>query len=348
MYTYLLPWYDEHQRTLPWRAPAGQKPNPYYVLLSEIMLQQTTVPTVISYFNRFIEKWPTLADFATASLDEIYHAWQGLGYYSRAKNLHRCIQEICEKHQGEIPRQEDILRTLPGIGPYTAAAVAAIAYDAPTVPVDGNIVRVFTRFHAILTPLPALKTEVFQKIHTITPPHRSGDFAQSLMDLGSRICQPRKAQCPICPLQSQCKGYATGLADELPKRGIKTKVPTRYGLIFWEETPEGYVRINRRPDKGLLANLIEIPGTDWRDTPWSADDLTQALSTHRNIDTITWHWIDGEVKHTFTHFHLHLKMIKIINPHADITQGLWAKKDEFATYPLPTVMKKVITHIQKN
>lgn len=356
MHTLLLPWYDENQRTLPWRALPGQKPNPYHVLLSEIMLQQTTVTTVISYFNRFIEKWPTLTDFATASPDEVYHAWQGLGYYSRAKNLHRCIQEICEKYQGKIPQQEVLLRTLPGIGPYTAAAVAAIAYDQATVPVDGNIVRVFARFHALSTPLPTLKTEVFQKIHTITPPYRSGDFAQSLMDLGSRVCQPRKAQCSICPLQSQCQGYATGLMDELPKRAIKTKTPTRYGLIFWEETPEGYVRLNRRPNKGLLANLIEIPGTNWRDTPWSTDDFTQeltgSLSDSNNfnilVNTLAWRWIDGEIKHTFTHFHLHLRMIKFINPHADITQGLWAKRDDFPTYPFPTVMKKVIAHIQKH
>lgn len=331
----LLNWYDREHRQLPWRASPGKAPNPYHVLLSEIMLQQTTVITVIGYFERFIEKWPTLADFAAASLDEIYHAWQGLGYYSRAKNLHKCAEEIQANHKGIIPSDPKILQSLAGIGPYTAAAIAAIAYDYPIIPVDGNIVRVFSRLLDLQTPLPPLQKEVRTIVEDYVPLNRSGDFAQALMDLGATICKPQKPNCEKCPLNSSCKVAFLEQASTLPRKKPKPLKPTLYGVVFWYETPSGKVWLRRRPDKGLLANLMEFPGLEWRREPYKTEEIES-----QKLQSSKWDILPKIVKHTFTHFHLELTVVKTIG--SEIAGEVCVSPENLSNYALPTLMKKVM------
>lgn len=334
----LLAWYDVHQRQLPWRVTPGQAPNPYRVWLSEIMLQQTTVATVKDYFTNFVTRWPTIDDLSKASLDEIFHAWQGLGYYSRARNLHQCAQVLDQEYKGKLPQDVDTLLTLPGIGPYTAAAIAAIAFDQPTVPVDGNIVRVLARLFALTTPLPAVKEKVFNLAKQLIPTKRSGDFAQGLMDLGATICRPKNPNCKICPLQRNCVGYSTGIANQIPFPAVKTTKPKRYGVAFWVENEQGEILIEKRPDKGLLAGLMGLPTTAWRDEPW--DGLCEEALSYAPHGAQNWKPLSVVVRHTFTHFHLELKVIRgttTIN-----SQGFWTSIDNMHAHALPTVMKKVI------
>lgn len=340
----ILEWYDKSHRHLPWRAEPGDVPNPYHVLLSEIMLQQTTVGTVLGYFPRFIERWATLSELAKADLQEVYHCWQGLGYYSRAKNLHRCAQEIESEYQGKIPMEEVQLLKLSGIGPYTASAIAAIAFEQPTVPVDGNIVRVFSRLLNLVTPLPQLKEEIYGLVKEYIPTKRRGDFAQGLMDLGATICKPKAPRCDICPCQKICNAYKQSInhsfsVDSLPTKEQKAPKPKKYGIIFWYETPEGHVWLRKRPSKGLLANLIEIPGTLWGEVN---PDLEQELAKVSSSSE-SWRILPGQVSHTFTHFHLSLTVV--------MGQGDNAFGDfpcppaQFKDHALPTLMKKVINHV---
>lgn len=334
----LLPWYDSNQRILPWRAVPGHSPNPYHVWLSEIMLQQTTVATVKDYFFRFVTRWPALENLANATLDEVFHNWQGLGYYSRARNLHKCAQTLVQDYKGLLPREEQILLKLPGIGPYTAAAIAAIAYDQPIVPVDGNVVRVFSRLFALETPLPALKNEVQTLAKEMAPSHRSGDFAQSLMDLGATVCRPRNPLCEICPLQEVCKGYHKGSAAQLPRPTEKGIKPRRYGIAFWVENNAGEILLEKRPDKGLLAGLIGLPTTIWQDAPWDLE--SDALRTGGPEGVKAWNYLPGVVHHTFTHFHLELK---IARGRTNASQkGFWSPLENLKSHAFPTVMKKVI------
>lgn len=333
----LLSWYDINQRTLPWRAISGHNPNPYHVWLSEIMLQQTTVATVKDYFSRFVARWPAIKDLAEATLDEVFHNWQGLGYYSRARNLHNCARMLMRDFKGILPYDEITLQSLPGIGPYTAAAIAAIAYDQPVVPVDGNVVRVLSRFFAFETPLPALKSEVQTFVKKMVPSQRSGDFAQSLMDLGATVCRPRNPLCVACPLQEFCKGYRQGIAAQLPYPALKGIKPRRYGIVFWVENNEGDILLEKRPDKGLLAGLVGLPTTLWQDTPWLEPDL---LKTKTPASVESWEYLPEIVRHTFTHFHLELTIAK---GRANATQnGFWSSLENLKSHALPTVMKKVI------
>jgi A/G-specific adenine glycosylase len=334
----ILSWYDDHQRILPWRARPGHLSNPYHVWLSEIMLQQTTVVTVKDYFTKFVERWPTLESLATASLDEVFHAWQGLGYYSRARHLHECAQILVNDFKGIIPREEKILLTLPGIGPYTAAAIAAIAFDQPTVPVDGNIVRVFSRLYALTSPLPAVKQEVQSFVKQIVPSQRRGDFAQGLMDLGATICRPKNPSCNMCPLQKICVGRSQGIASQLPHPAKKVEKPRRYGLIFWVENSRGEILLEKRPNKGLLAGLMSLPTTEWRNEPW--EGLSEEALSYAPQGGLNWEPLSAVVRHTFTHFHLELRIAKgTINVSHN---GIWSSVEEFSTYAFPTVMKKVI------
>lgn len=339
----ILKWYDVNQRHLPWRALPGKIPNPYHVLLSEVMLQQTTVITVKDYFNRFIDRWPTLADLAKAPLEDVYHAWQGLGYYSRAKNLLKCAQEIQDYFDGCIPSTEEKLLTLSGVGPYTAAAIAAIAFDQPTVPVDGNIIRVFSRLYALMIPLPALKMEVFNLVKNHVPSQRPGDFAQSLMDLGATVCKPKNPHCSLCPVRSFCQAYQRGLSlsttfrpDDLPFREPKKVKPKKHGVIFWYESPDNQVWIRKRPPTGLLANLMEIPGTSWEESIFDLDDILKEAP----FSQTSWELLESSVQHTFTHFHLTLRVLKGKGNHkaGDFT----CYPSEFGKYAFPTLMKKVI------
>jgi A/G-specific adenine glycosylase len=324
----LLQWYDTHQRQLPWRALPGKQPNPYYVLLSEVMLQQTTVGTVIDYFKRFIARWPTLEDLAQAHQEELYHQWQGLGYYSRARNLHACITTIVQNHGGTIPQTPNELIKLPGIGSYTAASLAAIAYDYPIIPVDGNITRVIARLLAIETPLPDLKNSIF-KIVAPLQPAQAGDFAQSLMDLGATVCKPKNPLCHECPLASSCQSYKTNQQHFIPFSKPKPLKPTRYTYAFWYHDEEGFVALKRRPETGVLANMVVLPTSEWVDDP----SLLPFVEPE-------WIRVPKTIKHTFTHFHLIIEpfITKDIN-HSNIFK---VKPQNFEDYPIPTLMKKVI------
>lgn len=332
IHTSLLGWYDRHQRQLPWRATSTQQPNPYHVLLSEVMLQQTTVATVIDYFNRFITRWPSLSDLATAGRDELYHQWQGLGYYSRARNLHACITTITKSHAGQIPKTPEQLIQLPGIGPYTAASIAAIAYDYPVVPVDGNVTRVLARLLAIATPLPKLKNEVFKLAGHLTP-ERAGDFAQSLMDLGATICKPTTPLCAQCPLNHTCQSFRENQQHIIPVKAPKIQKPTCYTYAFWCQDQNGLVCLSRRPETGLLANMVGLPTCDWVETP----DLLPPINPQ-------WIQIPGTIKHTFTHFHL--KVDCFITQTTEYPITFKTKPGNFKDYPIPTLMKKAIDKCQ--
>lgn len=334
----LLTWYDTHQRVLPWRAISGHNPNPYHVWLSEIMLQQTTVATVKDYFCRFVTRWPILEDLAKATLDEVFHNWQGLGYYSRARNLHQCAQTLVRDYKCLLPHEARILQTLPGIGPYTAAAIAAIAYDQPIVPVDGNVVRVFSRLFALETPLPTLKNEVQTLAKNMVPSHRSGDFAQSLMDLGATVCRPRNPLCEICSLQEACQGRHRGIAAQLPRPALKGIKPRRYGVAFWVENNKGEILLEKRPDKGLLAGLVGLPTTIWQDMPYDLESDVLMAGGPEGVKA--WEYLPEIVRHTFTHFHLELTIAKGQTNTSE--SRFWSSLENLKSHALPTVMKKVI------
>ena len=261
----LLAWYDRHRRTLPWRAPAGRRADPYVVWLSEIMLQQTTVATVGDYFRRFVERWPTIEALAAAPIDEVLSAWAGLGYYARARNLHACALAVAGPHGGRFPTEEAALLALPGIGAYTAAAIRAIAFDQPASAVDGNVERVIARLFAIETPLPDAKTEIKARAARLVPAERAGDYAQAMMDLGATVCTPRNPRCVICPLMANCKARKLGLAEDLPRRAPKALKPTRRGLAFVLARKDGAILLRKRPPKGLLGGMDEVPSSPWRE-----------------------------------------------------------------------------------
>lgn len=333
----LLRWYDAHRRALPWRAPPGVTPDPYRVWLSEIMLQQTTVATVAPRYARFLARWPSVAALASASLDDVLHEWQGLGYYARARNLHACAQAVVDKYGGRFPDDEEALRALPGIGAYTAAAIAAIAFDRRATAVDGNVERVMARLHGIETPLPAAKAELAAAARALTPAERCGDFAQALMDLGATVCTPRRPRCPACPWREGCTAFASGDADSLPRRAPKAPRPTRHGVVFWLEDAAGRVLLRKRPPKGLLAGLYEFPSTPWREKPWGEAEAF----AHAPADGQRWDIVGGEVVHVFTHFRLVLRVARRRLAPTTRPTGVWAAPDAFGDYALPSVMKKV-------
>lgn len=340
----MLDWYDRHHRTLPWRAEPGETPDPYHVWLSEIMLQQTTVITVGPYFAAFLQRWPTVTALAKAELDDVLHAWQGLGYYARARNLHKCAKVVAAEYDGIFPDTEDGLLKLPGIGPYTAAAVAAIAFNRHSSPVDGNIERVISRLFALETPLPDVKPEIKQKSAALTPSDRPGDYAQALMDLGATICTPRNPACGICPWQTPCDGRKSGLAPDLPKKRKKPAKPTRVGYAFWIRRDDGKILVRRRPEKGLLGGLYEVPGSDWRtiDTP---DDVMLSEAPIK----AKWTELDGTVGHTFTHFHLDVTVLatELTTTECEKLDGSWTTIDGLSDFALPTLMKKIVRHALK-
>jgi len=334
----LLSWYDENRRDLPWRVPPGRSAEPYYVWLSEIMLQQTTVATVETYFRHFVHRWPTVKLLANAPLDDVLHAWQGLGYYARARNLHKCARLIVDRHDGRFPDTEADLRALPGIGVYTAAAIAAIAFDQPTLPVDGNIERVIARLWAIDAPLPAAKPEIRRRAAEFRPARRSGDLAQAMMDLGAMVCLPRRAHCPRCPLVRHCRMAGRDEAATLPRKAPKKPKPVRRGVAFWLTRANGAVLLRRRPERGLLGGMFEIPSTEWIEN--GAFDYTVGDLPVAAADLAT---LPGTVRHTFTHFHLELAVV-VGRSSAAIVDGNWVPPDRFGDFALPTVMKKVCRH----
>lgn len=340
LFNSLIKWYDLNHRVLPWRAEKGTIPNSYHVWLSEIMLQQTTVVTVIPYFQNFLKLWPSIDTLAKASLDEIYHAWQGLGYYSRAKNLQKCAQILFNNYQSMIPKSAEELIKLPGVGPYTAAAIAAIAFDEPTIPVDGNVIRVLSRVFSITTPLPKLKDDIQILTQSLIPSQRSGDFAQALMDLGATICQPRSPKCLECPLTHLCKAYEQGTVNNLPIAAKKALKPTRYGVVFWVESQDDNILIQKRGEKGLLAGLMEFPTTPWAEKQW----IDQDYLDHAPLKNQNWLHLPSEVSHTFTHFHLKFRIVRttIETKIESMDNSFWVPISEVKNYALPTLMKKVM------
>jgi A/G-specific adenine glycosylase len=335
--TSLLDWYDRQRRHLPWRAAHGQRPDPYRVWLSEIMLQQTTAATVGPYFDRFVARWPDISALAAASLDEVLRLWQGLGYYARARNLHACARAVATRHGGAFPEEPAALRTLPGIGAYTAAAIAAIAFDRPVAAVDGNVERVVARLYAVETPLPDAKPELAARAAALVPARRAGDFAQAMMDLGATLCTPRRPRCVLCPWRSCCAAFASGRAEALPARTEQKERPQRYGVAFWLRRADGKVLLRRRAEHGLLGGMIEVPSTAWRAVPWSLAEAVGAAPA-----AAEWSLLPGTVRHGFTHFRLDLAVAAATA--AVPLDGMWSAVDRLAEHALPTLMKKVAAH----
>jgi A/G-specific adenine glycosylase len=301
------------------------------------MLQQTTVAAVAPYFRAFLERWPTIIALAEAPLDDVLHAWAGLGYYARARNLHKCAQAVARWRDGIFPDTEADLRQLPGIGEYTAAAIAAIAFGRPAVVMDGNIERVMARMFAIDTPLPAAKPILKGFAARLTPTHRPGDHAQALMDLGATICTPRKPACGICPWMAACEGRARGIAEALPAKLPKAVRPVRHGVAFWTLRKDGQVLLRRRPESGLLGGMIEIPSTEWRGEAWDEQEA-QAQAPVAG----SWRRLPGLVRHVFTHFQL--DMVVMAGRVQGSPPGLWAPVDRLGDYALPSVMAKIARH----
>ncbi|MFN3656456.1 MAG: A/G-specific adenine glycosylase [Pseudolabrys sp.] len=336
----LLAWYDRHARVLPWRARRGVRPDPYRVWLSEIMLQQTTVRTVGPYYAKFLARWPDVGALAAAELDDVLRAWAGLGYYARARNLHACARAVVARHGGVFPDTLEALRALPGIGDYTASAVAAIAFDTPAVPVDGNVERVVTRLFAIEQQLPAAKPAIRERALSLLPPARSGDFAQALMDLGATICTPKKPACALCPWNATCVARALGLQEAFPRKGEKRAGKLRRGAAFVVTRADGKLLIRTRPDKGLLAKMTEVPTTEW--TP--DFDLSGARAA-APFDA-QWRKLPGVVSHVFTHFPLELTVFAAQVPGGTKApkDARWVKLSAAHAEALPTVMRKVLAH----
>ena len=337
----VLAWYDRHRRDLPWRSPPGRQADPYHVWLSEVMLQQTTVATVAGYFRRFLDRWPTVADLAAADRDDVLREWAGLGYYARARNLHACAVTVVDRHGGRFPETAEILRTLPGIGDYTAAAIAAIAFGEPVGVMDGNIERVTARLFAVTDPLPGAKPTLNRLVGSFTPSRRPGDFAQAMMDIGATICTPRRPRCILCPLSDGCVGRARGIAEDLPAKAPKAEKPTRRAVAFWITDPAGRVLIRQRPDKGLLGGMMEIPSSDWRPQAMPAVDrvCSQAPVAAR------FRALTGLVRHTFTHFHLELTVaVGRASAPTPVADGRWIAVDRLGDEALPTLMRKVVRH----
>jgi A/G-specific adenine glycosylase len=337
----LLAWYDRHRRKLPWRPLPGEAADPYRVWLSEIMLQQTGVKWVGPYFEKFLARWPSVNDLGRASLDDVLRMWAGLGYYSRARNLHACAVAVRRDHGGVFPGTEEGLRALPGIGPYTAAAIAAIAFGRRTMPVDGNIERVVSRLFAVEEPLPQAKPLIQQLAATLLAATRAGDSAQALMDLGSTICTPKKPACALCPLNDDCLGFARRDQETFPRKAAKKTGELRRGAAF-VVTRGGELLVRTRAEKGLLGGMTEVPTSDWI----AEQDDTVALKQAPVMKSPTrWHR-KGVVTHVFTHFPLELVVYTASVPvRTRAPDGMrWVAIATLPDEALPSVMRKVIVH----
>lgn len=329
----LLDWYDRHARVMPWRVPpeekkAGVKPDPYRVWLSEVMLQQTTVAAVREYFRRFTDRWPTVADLAAAADADVMGEWAGLGYYARARNLLACARAVVRDHGGVFPATREGLLTLPGIGPYTASAIAAIAHDEAATVVDGNVERVMARFWLVEEPLPGAKAALTRLAEGLTPAARPGDYAQAVMDLGATICTPRNPACGICPWRVPCRARAEGVQGTLPRKVEKAVKPVRQGVIWIAQRVDGAWLVERRTERGLLGGMLGFPGSDW-DGGGGAEPVAA-----------DWQEV-GEVRHTFTHFHLILRCrVARVGMEAAALRGTFLPRADFRPSDLPTVMRK--------
>jgi A/G-specific adenine glycosylase len=337
----LLAWYDRHHRKLPWRAKPGERADPYRVWLSEIMLQQTRVSAVLPYYAKFLARWPNVRALAAAPLEEVLKVWAGLGYYARARNLHACARALIERHGGEFPSEESELRTLPGIGAYTAAALAAIAFGRRATPVDGNVERVIARLFRVEIPLPAAKPEIRRLARTLTPETRAGDFAQATMDLGATICTPLSPGCAVCPWMAGCGARATGDAEDFPRREAKPATKLRRGAAFFVLRSDRSVLVRSRPPRGLLGGMTELPTTQW-----TADfDERRALL---NVPVVSsrqrWRRVPGVVTHVFTHFPLELVVYATqVELDTPPPAGMrFVALDRLHDEALPNAMRKVV------
>lgn len=337
----VLAWYDRHHRDLPWRvspamAARGIRPDPYRVWLSEVMLQQTTVQAVKDYFARFTAKWPTVTDLARADTEEVMKAWAGLGYYARARNLKKCAETVAREHGGRFPETEEGLKALPGIGDYTAAAIAAIAFQRQAAVLDGNVERVISRLHAVDAPLPGSKPLMRQLVAAMTPADRPGDFAQAMMDLGATICTPKRPACALCPVNASCKALAEHDPERFPVKAAKKDRPVRLGAAFVAVDEQDAVFLRKRPGHGLLGGMTEVPGTDWtaRTDGATGPEAAPFVASWESC---------GTVGHVFTHFELRLTVYRsrVGRAVADGT-GWWEPRDTLHGQALPTVMRKAI------
>ena len=332
----LLDWYDRSARKMPWRVgPAdracGVRPDPYRVWLSEVMLQQTTVAAVTGYFNRFTARWPTVTALAAARDEDVMAEWAGLGYYARARNLLKGARAVVERHDGLFPADLDTLLKLPGVGPYTAAALASIAFDRPETVVDGNVERVIARLFAVETPLPSARPELRALAARLTPQQRPGDYAQAIMDLGATICTPKSPACAACPLLGRCLAQRGGAPATYPRKSPKPEKPTRYGYAYVAWRADGAILIERRPDRGLLGGMLGFPGSDWSNSPPIAAAPVAA----------DWQRLPDPVRHTFTHFHLELTVLAgAASAGANPERGFFLSVTDFRPENLPTVMRK--------
>jgi A/G-specific adenine glycosylase len=338
----LLAWYDRHRRALPWRALPGAAADPYRIWLSEIMLQQTTVAAVIPYYERFLMRFPDVQALATAPEEAVMSAWAGLGYYARARNLHACAKAVAA--QGGFPADLAGLRALPGIGPYTAAAIGAIAFGLPAVPVDGNVERVTARIFAIHTALPAAKPEIQAGAARLgedaAARARPSDFAQALFDLGATICTPTRPVCALCPWMGRCAAQQQGIAGELPRKAPKALRPLRHGAHFWLTDAQGRVLLRRRPTRGLLGGMTELPGTDWLPERWPESAALAAAPM-----SAPWRAIHT-VRHGFTHFELHIVLYAATVP-VIAADGFLRDADTLEDEALPSVMRKCVAAARK-
>lgn len=336
----LLNWYDSERRHLPWRASPGEQANPYHVWLSEIMLQQTTVATVKAYFEKFTRLWPTLQDLAAAHLDNVLKEWAGLGYYARARNLHKCAVTIVDQFGGQFPANEAALRTLPGIGDYTAAAITAIAFGQRAVVVDGNIERVVSRLNRISEVLPKAKKPIKEATDIITPDRRAGDFAQAMMDLGAMICTPKSPKCLLCPIKEYCAASKAGDMETYPRKKPKKALPTRRAVSFWLMHNKD-VLLERRPSKGLLGGMPGLFSTPWveRNTFPSMEELNE-----QGPAKLQWKLLEDDVAtHTFTHFRLETQIVVATAPdRLNVENGFWHPAKDVKNIGLPTVFTKMV------
>ena len=338
--TALFSWYDQHGRDLPWRRRWPELAPAYHVWLSEIMLQQTVVTTVIPYFLDFIRRWPRIEDLACAPLDDVLAAWAGLGYYARARNLHKAAKFVADEWGGEFPQTSDELRTLAGVGPYTAGAISAIAFGQRSVVVDGNIERVMARFFGVSTPLPAAKTEIGRHYAAIMPDKRPSDFPQALMDFANAVCTPKGANCQSCPFADRCAAFAAGTVEAFPVKPAKTARSTRRGVAFVARSHSGEAFLIRRQDSGMLGGMLAFPSTGWA-TRGEIFDSEAALTAAPF--PAAWRRLDTSVQHVFTHFAVEMEVaVADIDPKADVA-GLTIPGDWRSVRPadLPSLMRKV-------
>ncbi|RBP09844.1 A/G-specific DNA-adenine glycosylase [Roseiarcus fermentans] len=332
-----LTWWDRARRALAWRAAPGETPDPYRVWLSEVLLQQTTASAATPYYRTFVERWPTVERLAAAPMEEVISAFAGLGYYSRARNLHACAKAVAARG-GRFPSEEAELRALPGVGAYTAAAIAAIAFDRRAAPVDGNIARIVARLTALETPIASSRKAIAAAARALAPDRRAGDFAQALMDIGATLCRPLTPDCPACPLSRDCLAFRSGAPETFPRKAAAKPKPKRIGAVFFAHRADGAFLARRRPPKGLLASTVELPGTVWTGegpgTAWAEDAPIPAR----------WRRLPGAVDQVFTHFALSLAVYAAPYAGGAPDSHFWVSRDAVAEAGFSNVMRKAVAH----